>query len=143
MTPFLMVIYVLIIRRYHKMTTEETNKDNVNTEAPATDATASTTTAPKEGQPGAGQAAGLTIGDLRLMARLVQISSERGAIRADEMATVGDLYNRLSQFLNTVAPVAPAPQPADSTAPESTDAPAETNEESVEGTESTEGSQGE
>ena len=96
-----------------------------------------------EGQPGAGQAAGLTIGDLRLMARLVQVSSERGAIRADEMATVGDLYNRLTQFLNTVAPVAPAPQPADSTAPATTDAPAETNEESVEGTESTEGSQGE
>ena len=138
-----MVIYILITRRYHKMTTEE-NKDTMNTEAPAADAPASTeNTAPAEGQPGAGQAAGLTIGDLRLMARLVQVSSERGAIRADEMATVGDLYNRLTQFLNTVAPVAPAPQPADSTAPETTDAPAETNEESVEGTESTEGSQGE
>ena len=55
--------------------------------------------------------ANLTIGDLRLVARLVQVSSERGAIRADEMATVGDLYNRLVQFLNTVAPQ-PAPQPA-------------------------------
>ena len=121
-------------------TNEETN--NTNTEAEAS-TEAPATNSPAENKPGAGAQAGLTIGDLRLMARLVQVSSERGAIRADEMATVGDLYNRLTQFLNTVAPVAPAPQPADSTAPETTDAPAETNEESVEGTESTEGSQGE
>ena len=121
-------------------TNEETN--NTNTEAEAS-TEAPATNSPAENKPGAGAQAGLTIGDLRLMARLVQVSSERGAIRADEMATVGDLYNRLTQFLNTVAPVAPAPQPADSTAPETTDAPAETNEESVEGTEGTEGSQGE
>ena len=98
------------------MTTEE-NKDTMNTEAPATDAPASTeNTAPAEGRPGAGQAAGLTIGDLRLMARLVQVSSERGAIRADEMATVGDLYNRLVQWLNSIQP-APAPTEGDSTTP--------------------------
>ena len=126
------------------MTTED-NKE-MNTEAPATDASTPNTTAPAEGQPGAGQAAGLTIGDLRLMARLVQVSSERGAIRADEMATVGDLYNRLSNFLNTVAPQPTqptAPTTADGTAPGTTDAPAETNEESDTGTEGTEGSQGE
>lgn len=125
------------------MTTNEENNTNTNTEAEAS-TEAPATNSPAENKPGAGAQAGLTIGDLRLMARLVQVSSERGAIRADEMATVGDLYNRLTQFLNTVAPQpAPAPTTADSTAPETTDAPAETNEESVEGTEGTEGSQGE
>jgi hypothetical protein len=128
--------------------TEETNKNEEieNTEAEATTEAPTSTPAPAEGQPGAGQAAGLTIGDLRLMARLVQVSSERGAIRADEMATVGDLYNRLSNFLNTVAPQPTqptAPTTADGTAPGTTDAPAETNEESDTGTEGTEGSQGE
>jgi len=81
-----------------------------STTAPTgTSSAAPTTEAPEGAQV---PQANLTIGDLRLVARLVQVSSERGAIRADEMATVGDLYNRLVQFLNTVAPQ-PAPPATD------------------------------
>ena len=64
--------------------TDETVKENEKTEAEAT------TEAPATGTPPVG-GPGLTLGDLRLVARIIQISSERGAIRADEMATVGDL----------------------------------------------------
>ncbi|SVE55715.1 uncharacterized protein METZ01_LOCUS508569 [marine metagenome] len=93
--------------------TDETVKENEKTEAEAT------TEAPATGTPPVG-GPGLTLGDLRLVARIIQISSERGAIRADEMATVGDLYNRLVQWLNSIQPAPktdakdlPVPGPAE------------------------------
>jgi len=91
--------------------TDDTNKEN--TEAEAT--TEAPATAP-EGAPAPASGPGLTLGDLRLVARIIQISSERGAIRADEMATVGDLYNRLVQWLNSIQP-APAPTEGDGSTP--------------------------
>ena len=93
--------------------TDETVKENKKTEAEAT------TEAPATGTPPVG-GPGLTLGDLRLVARIIQISSERGAVRADEMATVGDLYNRLVQWLNSIQPAPvtdtkdlPVPGPAE------------------------------
>lgn len=44
----------------------------------------------------------LSITDLAMLKRIIDISCERGAIRADEMKTVGDVYNRLSLFLDSV-----------------------------------------
>jgi len=85
--------------------------DTKNTEAEATTETTAPETKPEA--PAGGP--GLTLGDLRLVARIIQISSERGAIRADEMATVGDLYNRLVQWLNSIQP-APKPE-GDGTTP--------------------------
>jgi len=86
--------------------TDETVKENKKTEAEATTEAPAPGTNPEAPVGGPG----LTLGDLRLVARIIQISSERGAIRADEMATVGDLYNRLVQWLNSIQP-APVPNP--------------------------------
>jgi len=102
--------------------TDNTNEvENTSTEA-STEAPENTTAnAPA---PGAPAGPNLTIGDLRLVARVIQVSSERGAIRANEMATVGDLYNRLVEFLNAVTPKQePAPE-GTSEAPAEGEAPA-------------------
>ena len=47
---------------------------------------------------------GLSIGDLKNLATIMDVASTRGAFRANEMATVGLLYNKLNQFLIKVAP---------------------------------------
>jgi len=58
----------------------------------------------------AGQAGGLSIGDLKNLATIMDVASTRGAFRANELATVGLLYNKLNQFLLKVAPVTPEGQ---------------------------------
>jgi len=49
----------------------------------------------------------LGIADLKLMANILEVVSARGAIKANEMAAVGTLYNNLMTFLvaNGVVPV--------------------------------------
>ena len=42
---------------------------------------------------------GLGVADLKLMANVLEVVSNRGAIRANEMAAVGQLYNTLMTFL--------------------------------------------
>ena len=42
---------------------------------------------------------GLGLADLNLMANVIEVVGQRGAIRANEMAEVGVLYNKLSAFL--------------------------------------------
>ena len=121
--------------------TDDTNKEN--TEAEAT--TEAPATAP-EGAPAPASGPGLTLGDLRLVARIIQISSERGAIRADEMATVGDLYNRLVQWINSIQP-APKPE-GDGTTPvpgtaELPETPTTESTDSEDSTDSKEGNTGE
>ena len=39
------------------------------------------------------------VNDLRTIMQIIQTVSSRGAIRAEEMAVVGDLYNRISTFI--------------------------------------------
>lgn len=39
------------------------------------------------------------VNDLRTILQVIQTVSSRGAIRAEEMAVVGDLYNRISAFV--------------------------------------------
>ena len=46
----------------------------------------------------------LGLGDLALMANIIQVTSERGAIKANEMQTVGALYSKLVAFVNANAP---------------------------------------
>jgi len=41
----------------------------------------------------------LTIADLQLLARIVDLASRRGAFQAGELSQVGDAYNKLSGFL--------------------------------------------
>jgi len=41
----------------------------------------------------------LTIADLQLLSRIVDLASRRGAFQAAELSQVGDAYNKLSGFL--------------------------------------------
>ena len=41
----------------------------------------------------------LGVADLKLMANVIEVVSQRGAIKANEMAAVGNLYNNLMSFL--------------------------------------------
>ena len=76
--------------------------------------------APKEAtQASAGQApAGtdLTIADLKNLATIIDVASTRGAFRANEMATVGVMFNKLQAFLAKVAPQETKPENAPATA---------------------------
>ena len=46
----------------------------------------------------------LSIADLKNLATIIDVASTRGAFRANEMATVGAMYNKLQAFLAKVAP---------------------------------------
>ena len=80
------------------MAKEETKKTET-VEAPAT-ATAQTT-APAQPQP---DPMALSIGDLKGLQSIIDIASARGSFRAAELAGVGTLYNKLTTFLEKVAP---------------------------------------
>jgi hypothetical protein len=93
------------------MATKKKDKKKETAAATASTASASTTapnTAPAAGQPGAD----LSIADLKNLATIIDVASTRGAFRANEMATVGVMFNKLSAFLARVAPTdTPAEQP--------------------------------
>ena len=63
----------------------------------APEATAETTTTVEPVQ--------LTIADLQLLARILDLSSRRGAFQAGELSQVGDAYNKLAGFLAYVESV--------------------------------------
>ena len=46
----------------------------------------------------------LSIADLKNLGTIIDVASTRGAFRANEMATVGAMYNKLQAFLAKVAP---------------------------------------
>jgi hypothetical protein len=46
----------------------------------------------------------LSIGDLKNLATVIDVASTRGAFRANEMAMVGMVYNKLQSFLAKVSP---------------------------------------
>ena len=54
---------------------------------------------PVQDQPQAPQGPSLQINDLIMALQVIQASAQRGAIRADEMSTVGPLHDRLFAFL--------------------------------------------
>jgi hypothetical protein len=60
--------------------------------------TAGTQTAPKQ------TGTDLSIADLKNLATIIDVASTRGAFRANEMATVGAMYNKLQAFLTKVTP---------------------------------------
>src|SRR6056300_2119635 len=83
---------------------------------------------PAETAESAAPAPALGVNDLKLMANIIEVVSNRGAIKANEMAAVGSLYNNLMNFLIANGAVqAPQPQVAE-------DAPVgeDTNEEIAE-----------
>ena len=66
------------------------------------------TTPAAETQPAAPS---LTLQDLVLVAQIIQLTSQRGAFKAEELADVGNLYNKLVVFLQSTGAIAPAPAP--------------------------------
>jgi hypothetical protein len=50
----------------------------------------------------------LTLQDLVLVAQIIQLTSQRGAFKAEELESVGGLYNKLITFLQSTGALAPA-----------------------------------
>ena len=48
-------------------------------------------------------AAELTVQDLTSIKQIIDVASQRGAFKANEMAVVGTTYNKLESFLGAVA----------------------------------------
>lgn len=44
----------------------------------------------------------ITIADLNLIKEIIDLASTRGAFRAAEMKEIGDVYNKLTNFLDAV-----------------------------------------
>ena len=65
-------------------------------------------TTPAEGPTEAPQATSLGVNDVKVMANIIEVVSNRGAIRANEMAAVGNVYNILMNFLIANGAVKPA-----------------------------------
>ena len=86
-------------------------KQTKKAEAPKAAPTAAEAQQAPAGQAPAG--ADLSIGDLKNLATIIDVASTRGAFRANEMATVGVMFNKLQAFL---AKVAPEPKPEDAPA---------------------------
>jgi hypothetical protein len=55
----------------------------------------------------------ITVQDLDAIRNIIDLASTRGAFRANELADVGLLYNKLSQFLEAVVAQAQAEQTSD------------------------------
>ena len=51
------------------------------------------------------QAPGLTLQDLVFVAQIVQLTSQRGAYRAEELQQVGEFYNKLIAFLESTGAI--------------------------------------
>ena len=60
--------------------------------------------APAEQQAPQQDPTALSIGDLKNLSTILDVASTRGAFKANEMAGVGFLYNKLQAFLAKVAP---------------------------------------
>jgi hypothetical protein len=50
----------------------------------------------------------ITISDLITIKELINLACTRGAFRGDEMTSVGEVYDKLTEFLNTVIATAQA-----------------------------------
>ena len=69
---------------------------------------------PDQTQPTPPQGPSFQLADLVLVLKLIQITAQRGAIRAEEMAEVGALYEKLVKFLTAAGAIQPA-KPAETT----------------------------
>ena len=63
-------------------------------------------------QPQAPQGPSLQLNDLVMALQVIQASAQRGAIRADEMSTVGPLHDRLFAFLEAQGAITRPQAPA-------------------------------
>jgi hypothetical protein len=70
--------------------------------------TAAPAAEPQEPQETQQPAPSLTLQDLVLVAQIIQLTSSRGAFKAEELADVGGLYNKLVTFLQSTGALTPA-----------------------------------
>lgn len=56
----------------------------------------------------AAQAPNLSLQDLLLVVQTIQVVTQRGAFRAEEMTNIGGLYERLVAFLQSTGALKPA-----------------------------------
>ena len=66
------------------------------------------------------------LNDLQLLAQIVDLATQRGAFRGNELSQVGGVYDKLSNFLGYVAAQQAQAQEADGEAP--AEAPAESQD---------------
>ena len=64
---------------------------------------AETVQVPEGAQETAPQAPDLTVNDLQALKDIIDVASQRGSFRPNEMVTVGQTYNKLDTFLTAVA----------------------------------------
>ena len=103
------------------MATKKKNlKKSAKTKAPKETATAQPQAQAPQPDPTA-----LSIGDLKNLSTILDVASTRGAFKANEMAGVGFLYNKLQAFLAKVAPEQTPEGTAGATAPTTAPATAE------------------
>lgn len=89
------------------------------TEAKAEEVVETTAPAEETTNPEAQQAIEqLTVNDLIVIKNVFDVCSSRGAFKADEMQTVGVVYNKLSTFLQAVMPKPAEPETAETPAAE-------------------------
>ena len=81
-----------------------TKKKNLKKSAKTATAPKETATAQPQAQAPATDPTALSIGDLKNLSTILDVASTRGAFKANEMAGVGFLYNKLQAFLAKVAP---------------------------------------
>jgi hypothetical protein len=88
------------------MATKKKNlkKSAKTAKAPTGTATANPQAAPAQAQAPQPDPTALSIGDLKNLSTILDVASTRGAFKANEMAGVGFLYNKLQAFLAKVAP---------------------------------------
>lgn len=66
--------------------------------------------APKEATVKPAPAAELTVQDLNALKQIIDVASQRGAFKPNEMVVVGQTYNKLEAFLAAVAVQQQAPK---------------------------------
>lgn len=81
-------------------------KDKEATEPAATEP-AATEEATAQPAP-TGTQEGLQLSDLQIMMQIIDVCTQRGAIKADEMATVGAVYSKLKMFVAQTTQAAPS-----------------------------------
>ena len=59
-------------------------------------------------QPTEAQGPDLTVQDLQALKSIIDVASQRGSFKPNEMMTVGQTYSKLETFLNAVAQQQPA-----------------------------------
>ena len=104
-----------------------TKKKNLkkSAKAPTGTATAQPQAAQAQAQAPQPDPTALSIGDLKNLSTILDVASTRGAFKANEMAGVGFLYNKLQAFLAKVAPEEKPESTAGATAPATAPATAE------------------